>query len=123
MPIISQKRVRQNLSWFSLLIKKNNAQPNVHPHPHRSSLCFSDLDRGLSPQRPTTVRSHCNCSYKLPYNLIYLFIPFLALNRGRAWQPTPVCLPGESHGQRSLVGYCPWNHKGSDTIERLTHLL
>ena len=35
----------------------------------------------------------------------------------RAWQPTPVFLPGESHGQRSLVGYSPWGHKESDTIE------
>ena len=26
----------------------------------------------------------------------------------RKWQPTPVFLPGESHGQRSLVGYRPW---------------
>ena len=26
----------------------------------------------------------------------------------RAWQPTPVLLPGESYGQRSLVGYSPW---------------
>ena len=32
----------------------------------------------------------------------------------RAWQPTPVLLPGESHGQRSLVGYSPWGHKESD---------
>ena len=30
---------------------------------------------------------------------------------GRKWQPTPVFLPGESHGQRSLVGYFPWGHK------------
>ena len=29
----------------------------------------------------------------------------------RAWQPTAVFLPGESHGQRSLVGYSPWGHK------------
>ena len=35
------------------------------------------------------------------------------------WQPTPVFLPGESHGQRSLVGYSPWDHKESDTTERL----
>ena len=35
----------------------------------------------------------------------------------RAWQPTPVFLPGESHGQRSLVGYSPWNPKKSDTTE------
>ena len=31
--------------------------------------------------------------------------------RRRAWQPTPVFLPRESHGQRSLVGYSPWGRK------------
>ena len=36
-----------------------------------------------------------------------------------AWQPTPVFLPGESHGRRSLVGYCPWGCKESDATERL----
>ena len=41
----------------------------------------------------------------------------------RAWQPTPIFLPGESHGQRSLVGYGPGSHKESDTTERLTHIL
>ena len=35
------------------------------------------------------------------------------------WQPTPVFLPGESHGQRSLVGYSPWSYKESDTTKRL----
>ena len=39
----------------------------------------------------------------------------------RAWQPTPVFFPGESHGQRSLVGYSPWDCKESDTAERLTY--
>ena len=29
----------------------------------------------------------------------------------RKWQPTPVFLPGKSHGQRSLAGYCPWDSK------------
>ena len=29
----------------------------------------------------------------------------------REWLPTPVFLPGEFHGQRSLVGYSPWGHK------------
>ena len=37
----------------------------------------------------------------------------------RQWQPTPVLLPGKSHGQRSLVGYSPWGRKESDTTERL----
>ena len=35
----------------------------------------------------------------------------------RKWQPTPVFLPGESHGQRSLVGYSPWGCKESDRTE------
>ena len=34
-----------------------------------------------------------------------------------AWQPTPVFLPGESHGEWSLAGYSPWGLKESDTIE------
>ena len=35
------------------------------------------------------------------------------------WQPTPVLLPGEPHGGRSLVGYSPWGPKELDTAERL----
>ena len=34
--------------------------------------------------------------------------------RRRKWQPTPVVLPGESHGQGSLAGYSPWGHKELD---------
>ena len=33
----------------------------------------------------------------------------------RAWQPTPILLPGESRGQRSLLGYSPYGCKESDT--------
>ena len=39
----------------------------------------------------------------------------------RKWQSIPVFLPGEFHGQRSLVSYRPWGHKESDTTEQLTH--
>ena len=34
------------------------------------------------------------------------------LSRRRRWQPTPIFLPGKSHGQRSLVGYSPWSYRG-----------
>ena len=37
----------------------------------------------------------------------------------REWQPTPIFLPGEFHGQRSLAGYSPWGHRQSDRTERL----
>ena len=35
----------------------------------------------------------------------------------RKWQLTPVFLPGESPGQRSLIGYSPWGRTESDTTE------
>ena len=38
----------------------------------------------------------------------------------RKWQPTPVFLPGKSHGQRSLAGYSPWGYKKLDVNEH-TH--
>ena len=41
--------------------------------------------------------------------------------RRRQWQPTPVLLPGESHGQRSLMGYSPWGHKELDSNEATEH--
>ena len=72
---------------------------------------------------------------------MYLIVPYLwlrwyriCLQRGRPgfdprvrkiplsrkWQPIPVFWPGESHGQRRLVGYSPWGHKELETTERLS---
>ena len=62
--------------------------------------------------------------------LIYLFIfllkplslyilVYLVWVRRRQWHPTPVLLPGKSHGRRSLVGSSPWGRKESGTTERL----
>ena len=39
----------------------------------------------------------------------------------RAWQPTPVFLPGESYGQKSLAGFSPQSHRESDTTEVTQH--
>ena len=39
----------------------------------------------------------------------------------KGMQPTPVFLPGASHGQRRLVGYSPWGCKESDATEWLTN--
>ena len=41
--------------------------------------------------------------------------------RRREWQSTPIFLPGESHGQRTLVGYSPQSHKESDRTESTWH--
>ena len=38
----------------------------------------------------------------------------------RKWQPAPVFLPGKFQGQRSLVGYSPWDRKELDITDRLS---
>ena len=48
-----------------------------------------------------------------------IFITFHLIHWRRQWHPTPVLLPGKSHGRRSLVGCSPWGHKESDTTEWL----
>ena len=47
------------------------------------------------------------------------FLPARDGYQRRQWQPTPVLLPGKSHGWRSLVGCSPWGHEESDMTERL----
>ena len=42
---------------------------------------------------------------------------FLCASWRRQWQPTPVLLPGKSHGRRNLVGFSPWGRTESDTTE------
>jgi len=50
---------------------------------------------------------------------LYQLISTSKLFWRRQWQPTPVLLPGKSHGQRSLVGCSPWGCTESDTTEQL----
>jgi len=48
-----------------------------------------------------------------------LYTITLGVKQRRQWHPTPVLLPGKSHGRRSLVGCSPWGRTESDTTERL----
>ena len=49
--------------------------------------------------------------------LFFLYEGNCRYTRRRKWQPTPIFLPGESRGQRSLVGCCLWGRTESDTTE------
>ena len=51
--------------------------------------------------------------------LLRTFVLVQFLTWRRQWHPTPVLLPGKSHGWRSLVGCSPWGREESDTTERL----
>ena len=58
----------------------------------------------------TQTRTWCNS--KVPHCI------YIQLGRKR-WHPTPILLPGKSHGRRSLVGCSQWGREESDTTERL----
>ena len=62
----------------------------------------------------------CCCCYKLKniYIFFYFVLEYSRLQR-RQWHPTPVLLPGKSHGRGSLVGCSPWGRWESGTTERL----
>ena len=66
---------------------------------------------------PTNAESSCQCRRCKRCR----FSPWVGkIPWKRKWQHTPVFLPGKFHGQRSLVGYSPRDHKESVTTERLT---
>ena len=59
---------------------------------------------------------HPQIQLTMNYVVLYVF------TRRRQWHPTPVLLPGKSHGWRSLVGCSPWGRRESDTTEQLHFL-
>ena len=59
------------------------------------------------------------CAGKKKKRIKQSFLKKLHIELPRQWQPTPVLLPGKSHGRRSLVGCSPWGHTESDTTEQL----
>ena len=67
----------------------------------------------------TTIIQHSSRSPSYSYQRRKTNKRNLERKQRRQWHPTPVLLPGKSHGQRSLVGYSPWGRGESDTTERL----
>ena len=57
--------------------------------------------------------------YPLQYSGLENSMDCIVHGRRRQWHPTPVLLPGKSHGWRSLVACSPWGRDESDATERL----
>ena len=74
----------------------------------QSSLSFQTLGFPVAQQ----IHLQCRRQRRLRFDPWVGNIPW-----SRKWKPTPVFLPGKSHGQRSLVGYSLWGRKELDTIE------
>ena len=85
----------------------NQEGPSCHFH------LIPDFPGGTSGKEPA-----CQCRRHKRHG----FNPWIGkIPWRRAWQPTPVFLPREFHGQRSLESYSPWNREESDTIEMIEH--
>ena len=69
------------------------------------------------PRWPYGKESTCQCR-RCSFNPWVGKIPW-----GRKWQPTPVFLPGEFHGQKSLAGYSPWGRRELDATFTFTFFL
>ena len=89
---------------------------NQGPPQFRSALGPTlELPRWLSGKEPA-----CQCRRHKRHR----FDPWVRkISWRRAWQPTSVFLPGETHGQRSLAGYSTWGHKELDTTEEWLSML
>ena len=62
----------------------------------------------------------CIClPWVIQINIFQRLSEFKEIHWRRQWHPTPVLLPGKSHGWRSLVGCSPWGREESDTTEQL----
>ena len=104
----------QDSIWRPLNVKSK--LPNTIPkHPRAAILKHSSMGfpGGTSGKEPACqCRRHKRCGFdpwvrKIPWR--------------RAWQPTPVFLPGESHGQRSLTGYSTQGHRVGHNWRNLAH--
>ena len=75
--------------------------------------------------RRTFVEKLTSLLFNMLFKLVIIFLTrskcllISWLQSPRQWQPTPVLLPGKSHGRRSLVGCSPWSREESDTTEGL----
>ena len=86
--------------------------PGDLPNPGIKPRSLALQEDSLPSEPPGKLPCVCMCVCVYIYTYIY---------GRRKWQPTPVFLPGESHGQRSLADYSPWGCKELDMTERLTH--
>ena len=81
-------------------------------------LCKNLSGTGGFPYGSASKEATCNAGYTRRFR----FHPWVGkIPWRRKWKPTPVFLPGESHGQRSLVGCSAKDHKQLDTTEQHTH--
>ena len=121
---VSGSSYRLGDSVLEFYTQKTNSPPPPHPGQTGEmlgqvkmleSLDSTHADVSLPPGRTSLM---AQTIYKLPVMQQTQFDPWCRdVLWKREWLPTPVFLPGKSHGQRSLVGYSPWGCKELDTTK------
>ena len=109
------------LAWY--LVCENGRQPPVFLH--SSLICGSfnwleaACDQCIHIRTKSSLFTWKYMEDKLSLNTLVTFNPGSLYHWRRQWHPTPVLLPGKSHGWRSLVGCSPWGRWELGTTERL----
>ena len=98
----------------SLIIPKQKSPLKVLLYWH--GLSVPNIETQWDPTRETAAVMQ-RCLSENYFCLVMLEVK--QVYRRRQWHPTPVLLPGKSHGRRSLVGCSPWGRWGSGRTERL----
>ena len=94
-----------------------NPPPGIFALALSSNHCTLCKSKRGFPRRLSSKETACQCRR-------HSFYPWVRKTPWRRkWQPTPVFLPGEFHGQRSPGGYSPWGRKESDRTERTDMVL
>ena len=112
--LLPEKILVDGIMWFS----SYNLQQL--PTAHRTKYCVTCtlmFMAALFTIARTWKQPRCPSSDEWIKNLRYIYT--IEYYWRRKWQPTPVFLPGESHGWRSLEGCSPWGRWGSDMTEQL----
>ena len=102
----NNSNLHMQVSRFKIVITENN---------YKWSITFKDCESLYYMPETHTVLYFSNTSIRKKYSDFLSLFTFMHWRR--KWQPTPVLLPGKSHGRGSLVSCRVWGHTESDTTE------
>ena len=107
------------MDWFDLLAVQGTLKSLLQHHSSKASVLWHSAFFMVQLSHPYMTTGKTKALTRGIFGVKIMSLLFNMLSRRRQWQPTPVPLPGKSHGQRSLVGCSPWGREESDTTERL----
>ena len=110
------------MDWMDFLASQGTLKSLLQHHSSKASILWHSAFFIVQLSHPHTTTGKTIALTRWPFVDKVTSLLFNTLSRlvwRRQWHPTPILLPGKSHGWRSLVGCSPWGRWGSDTTERL----